>query len=68
MTGVKGRTQLPGMVQQYMNKQINIDDMVTHQFPLDKINEAFHLMHEGKRYGTRTLVVTCAILVLIRSC
>jgi len=65
---VKGRTQLPGMVQQYMNKQINIDDMVTHQFPLDKINEAFHLMHEGKRYDTRSLVVTCAILVLIRSC
>lgn len=46
--GVKGRSQLPGIVEQYMQKKIVIDDYVTHAFPLEKINEAFHLMHEGK--------------------
>lgn len=46
--GVKGRTELPGMVQQYMNGQIKIDELITHHFPLKEINEAFHVMHEGK--------------------
>ena len=46
--GVKGRTQLPGMVDQYMSGEIEIDKMVTHTMGLDKINEAFDLMHEGK--------------------
>ena len=48
--GVKGRTQLPGLVDQYMNKQLKIDEYITHNFKLDEINEAFHLMHQGKRY------------------
>jgi len=46
--GVKGRTELPKYVDNYMKGKLNIDDMVTHQFPLEKINEAFHLMHQGK--------------------
>lgn len=46
--GVKGRTELPGYVDQYMSGAINIDDMVTFNMPLAEINEAFHLMHEGK--------------------
>jgi len=46
--GVKGRTELPKYVDNYMKGKLNIDDFVTHQFPLEKINEAFHLMHEGK--------------------
>lgn len=46
--GVKGRTELPGYVDQYMSGKINIDDMVTFNLPLSEINEAFHLMHEGK--------------------
>jgi S-(hydroxymethyl)glutathione dehydrogenase/alcohol dehydrogenase len=46
--GVKGRTQLPGMVEQYMRGEIKIDELVTHDLPFDEINEAFHLMHEGK--------------------
>jgi len=48
--GTKGRTQLPGMVESYMNGTIKIDDFVTHTFQLQDINKAFHLMHEGKRY------------------
>ncbi|MEM6706521.1 MAG: S-(hydroxymethyl)glutathione dehydrogenase/class III alcohol dehydrogenase [Acidobacteriota bacterium] len=46
--GVKGRTELPGMVEQYMAGEIEIDKMVTHTMGLDRINEAFDLMHEGK--------------------
>jgi S-(hydroxymethyl)glutathione dehydrogenase/alcohol dehydrogenase len=46
--GVRGRTELPGYVEQYMRGEINIDDMVTHTMGLDEINAAFDLMHEGK--------------------
>ena len=46
--GVKGRSELPGYVDQYMKGEINIDDMVTFNMPLDEINEALHVMHEGK--------------------
>lgn len=37
------------LVERYMNKELMIDEFVTHVLPLDKINEAFDLMHEGKR-------------------
>ncbi len=46
--GVKGRTELPGYVEKYMSGEINLDDLVTFKMPLEKINEAFDLMHEGK--------------------
>ena len=46
--GVKGRSQLPGMVEQYMKGEIKVDEMITHTMGLDEINEAFDLMHEGK--------------------
>lgn len=46
--GVKGRSQLPHYVENYMNGKIKIDEMITYTMPLDKINEAFDLMHEGK--------------------
>jgi S-(hydroxymethyl)glutathione dehydrogenase/alcohol dehydrogenase len=50
--GVKGRTQLPGMVQQAMRGEIRLDPFITHTMPLEKINEAFDLMHEGKSIRT----------------
>lgn len=50
--GVKGRTQLPGMVEQAMRGDIQLDPFVTHTLPLDKINEAFDLMHDGKSIRT----------------
>ena len=53
--GVRGRTELPGYVDRYMEGVINIDDMVTHTMPLDEINTAFDLMHEGK--SIRSVVV-----------
>jgi len=46
--GVKGRTQLPGMVKQYMAGDIKVDEMITHTMGLEDINRAFDLMHEGK--------------------
>ncbi|HJP39486.1 MAG: S-(hydroxymethyl)glutathione dehydrogenase/class III alcohol dehydrogenase [Gammaproteobacteria bacterium] len=45
--GVKGRSELPGYVDQYLAGKISIDQMVTHTMPLDDINRAFDLMHEG---------------------
>jgi len=46
--GVKGRSQLPGYVDRYLAGEIKIDEMVSAVLPLEKINEAFDLMHEGK--------------------
>jgi S-(hydroxymethyl)glutathione dehydrogenase/alcohol dehydrogenase len=46
--GVKGRSQLPGMVDQYMQGEIKVDEMITHTMGLEDINQAFDLMHEGK--------------------
>jgi len=45
---VKGRTELPGYVDRYMNGTIELDSMVTHTMPLDDINKAFDLMHSGE--------------------
>jgi S-(hydroxymethyl)glutathione dehydrogenase/alcohol dehydrogenase len=53
--GARGRTDVPKIVDWYMDKKINIDDLITHQMPLDRINEAFDLMHEGK--SIRSVVV-----------
>lgn len=50
--GVKGRTQLPGMVEQAMAGEIQLDPFITHNLPLERINEAFDLMHEGKSIRT----------------
>jgi len=50
--GVKGRTQLPGMVEQAMSGEIALGPFVTHTMPLERINEAFDLMHEGKSIRT----------------
>jgi len=46
--GVKGRSELPGYVENYLNGRIELDSMVTHTMPLEEINTAFDLMHEGK--------------------
>lgn len=46
--GVKGRSQLPGMVEEAMRGEIDLAPFVTHTMPLDDINHAFELMHEGK--------------------
>ncbi len=50
--GVKGRTQLPGMVEEAMRGDIQLDPFVTHTMGLEDINKAFDLMHEGKSIRT----------------
>jgi S-(hydroxymethyl)glutathione dehydrogenase/alcohol dehydrogenase len=53
--GVRGRTELPGYVERYMEGKINIDDMVTHTMGLNDINRAFDLMHHGE--SIRSVVI-----------
>jgi S-(hydroxymethyl)glutathione dehydrogenase/alcohol dehydrogenase len=53
--GARGRTDVPKIVDWYMERKINIDDLITHTMPLDKINDAFDLMHEGK--SIRSVVI-----------
>ncbi|WP_027081069.1 S-(hydroxymethyl)glutathione dehydrogenase/class III alcohol dehydrogenase [Luteimonas mephitis] len=50
--GVKGRTQLPGMVEQAMSGELDLDPYITHTLPLERINEAFDLMHDGESIRT----------------
>ncbi len=50
--GVKGRSQLPGFVERYLSGEIKIDPMITHELPLERINDAFELMHRGKSIRT----------------
>lgn len=53
--GARGRTDVPKIVDWYMDGKINIDDLITHTMPLNEINTAFDLMHEGK--SIRSVVV-----------
>lgn len=53
--GVKGRSQLPGYVNQYLEGEIKVDEMVSYTLPLEEINQAFELMHEGK--SIRSVIV-----------
>src|SRR6187397_2387753 len=53
--GAKGRTDVPKIVDMYMEGKIEIDPMITHTMPLDQINHAFDLMHEGE--SIRSVVV-----------
>ncbi|HXU42313.1 MAG TPA: S-(hydroxymethyl)glutathione dehydrogenase/class III alcohol dehydrogenase [Burkholderiales bacterium] len=53
--GARGRTDVPKIVDWYMQKKINIDDLITHVLPLERINEGFDLMHNGE--SIRSVVV-----------
>ena len=53
--GARSRTQVPQIVDWYMDGKINIDDLITHTMPLEEINTAFDLMHEGK--SIRSVVI-----------
>ncbi|MGL5031297.1 MAG: S-(hydroxymethyl)glutathione dehydrogenase/class III alcohol dehydrogenase [Aeromonas sp.] len=50
--GVRGRSELPSFVQRYMQGEFRLDDFITHTMPLEQINEAFELMHQGKSIRT----------------
>ena len=53
--GIKGRSELPGMVNQYMEGEIKLDEFITFTLPLQDINKAFDYMHEGK--SIRSVIV-----------
>ena len=53
--GAKSRTEVPKIVDWYMDGKINIDDLITHTMPLDQINDAFDLMHRGE--SIRSVIV-----------
>lgn len=46
--GFKSRTQVPELVDMYLNKKVKVDEYITHSFPLAKINDAFELLHDGR--------------------
>jgi S-(hydroxymethyl)glutathione dehydrogenase / alcohol dehydrogenase len=46
--GVKGRSELPGYVEQYLQGRLHIDDFISQELPLERINDAFEMMHAGK--------------------
>ncbi|OZB16901.1 MAG: S-(hydroxymethyl)glutathione dehydrogenase/class III alcohol dehydrogenase [Marinobacter sp. 34-60-7] len=50
--GVKGRSELPGIVERYMQGEFKLNDFITHTMGLENINKAFDLMHEGKSIRT----------------
>jgi S-(hydroxymethyl)glutathione dehydrogenase/alcohol dehydrogenase len=53
--GARGRTDVPRIVDWYMDGKINIDDLITHRMPIENINDAFDLMHAGD--SIRSVVV-----------
>jgi S-(hydroxymethyl)glutathione dehydrogenase/alcohol dehydrogenase len=53
--GARGRTDVPKIVDWYMDRKIQIDPMITHKLPLERINDAFDLMHKGE--SIRSVVV-----------
>ena len=53
--GARGRTDVPKIVDWYMDQKINIDDLITHTMPLEDINKAFDLMHSGE--SIRSVVI-----------
>lgn len=48
-SGWKSRDSVPKLVDEYLAGKLKVDEFITHSFPLDKVNEAFELMHAGKR-------------------
>jgi S-(hydroxymethyl)glutathione dehydrogenase/alcohol dehydrogenase len=53
--GARGRTDVPKIVDWYMDEKININDLITHVMPLEKINDAFDLMTKGE--SIRSVIV-----------
>jgi len=62
--GTKGRSQLPGIVDKYLEGKLKVDEFVTFTYPLEQINEAFHVMHDGKRLEThlQMTLVPCLLI------
>ena len=69
VSGWKSRDSVPKLVEEYMAKKLKVDEFITHNMPLDKINEAFELMHAGKRSVCLAICVACArVRMYVRVC
>lgn len=60
--GVKGKSELPALVEKYMRGELRLDEYITHRVPLDRINDAFDLMRRGERYAGS---ITLAALIFV---
>ena len=54
-SGYKSVESVPQLVEDYLSGKLKVDEFVTHNMPLDEVNEAFNLMHAGKRYQLHTI-------------
>ncbi len=59
--GARGRTDVPKIVDWYMEGKINIDDLITHRLPLERINEGFDLMKRGVPGSRAALIASGAL-------
>jgi Zn-dependent alcohol dehydrogenase len=64
--GWKSRDSVPKLVDEYLNKKMMLDEFVTHNMPFEKINEAFDLMHSGKRFVAMLVHKTDMEILLIK--
>ena len=62
MTGWKSCDSVPKLVEDYLAGKVKVDEFITHTMPLDKINEAFDLMHAGKRFDHTVDVIIIVTL------
>jgi hypothetical protein len=60
--GAKGRTDVPKIVDWYMERKINIDDLITHKLPLQDINKGFELMRAGESIRAPAVSKVCTWL------
>ena len=67
MTGWKSCDSVPKLVEDYLAGKLKVDEFITHTMPLDKINEAFDLMHAGKRFDHTVDVISwlCFVIVVL---
>ena len=67
MTGWKSCDSVPKLVEDYLAGKVKVDEFITHTMPLDKINEAFDLMHAGKRFDHAVDVISwlCFVIVVL---
>ncbi|CAG8464410.1 1254_t:CDS:2 [Acaulospora colombiana] len=63
--GVKGRSELPGIVEDYLNKKLEVDLFITHKFKMEEINKAFDAMHSGNWCVNKNPFIGCFVTYCI---
>jgi len=65
-SGWKSCESVPKLVDEYLAGKLKVDEFITHSFPLDKINEAFELMHAGKRLVNKFCVKLLSFFFILK--